>query len=325
MEYLINGGAILAGLTLLVYGGDMLVKGAVAIALKYNISTIVIGLTIVALGTSAPEIVVSISAALDNHPDIAIGNVVGSNISNILLVLGLSAIISAVMVDKRASYKDLPFLVILTSIFIAMGHDDGMISRADAAILLLLFVLFTFYTLKSDRAVENSPDEKDVVEQEISDEVDIEEAQKISMKKAALLVLISIALLAAGAELLVSGAVAIAKIWGISEAVIGLTIVAVGSSAPELVTCVVAAYHKHSDLISGNVIGSNMLNITLGVGIAGLVQPLQVGQQFLVMDNWVMLGATLALCVAVWTTKKVNRVMGIGLIAGYVSFIVAQF
>ncbi len=328
VEYIYNLGAIIAGLALLVAGGEFIVKGSVTIARRFSVPDMVIGLTIVALGTSAPEIVVSIKAALDNHPDIALGNVVGSNITNIFLVLGMSAVVSDVLINKKAATRDLPFLLILCTIFLAMCYDDSTLTTIDGLILIAILIMFIAYTIRSTKK-SNKKDreekEKFIIEQEIKEEIESDGLDGKSVPKAIFYIILSIALLAGGAECLLFGSVSFAKAIGISEATIGLTIVAIGSSAPELATCIVASYRKHSDLIAGNIIGSNLLNIMGGLGIAATLSPLKVSESFISTDNWILLASTIAFAICALIFNKINRIAGFFLILGYIGFISIKF
>jgi cation:H+ antiporter len=304
---------IIGGLALLFLGGEILVQGSVALARRFNIPTVIIGLTIVAIGTSAPEILVSIQAALNDHPDIAIGNVVGSNISNILLVLGVTAIVAPVVVHKTVIARDAPILLAITILFSAFCWTSKEITSVEAIILLSCLVAYAIYTIKTA---------KNHIE---ADEITEELPEDITNIKTALYIIGGIGALAFGADILVSGASEVARLWGISEAVIGLTIVAIGSSTPELTTCVLSAKRGHADLAAGNVVGSNLINILAGMGIPALIIPLPIAASFFKLDIWVMLAATILMILTMKIAKKFTKTAGIVLFISYISYITALF
>ncbi len=247
---------IIGGLLLLVAGGEGLVRGAVSIANRIGVPVIIIGLTIVSLGTSAPEMVISILATLEGHPDIALGNVIGSNIANILLVLALTSLIYPVATDPEVTKRD-GLLMVMVSLLMLVFMLGGEISRLEGMVLLAImagYLISIYFRARRESAPE------------IIEEFEEETSFRYNWPLALLMLAVGLALLIGGAEVLVTGASEFARIFGVSEAVIGSTIVAIGTSAPELVTCVIAAYRKHSDIAVGNVVGSNLFNI---VGRAG--------------------------------------------------------
>lgn len=275
---------ILAGFVLLIAGANFLVNGAVALANKLKISSLIIGLTIVAFGTSAPEFVVSLSSALQGAEGLVLGNVIGSNIVNILLILGLSALIFPIAVNRRAFRRDYGFLLLVTLLFIGFALTGAFV-RWMGIVMLLLLAVFIFlnyrsarkdYVVRYGRSYVSPWDEKNVL----------------------LVIMLTAAGLAGiiyGADLLVDGAVNIAQTFGVSEEIIGLTIVAVGTSLPELATSAVAAYKQQSDLAIGNLIGSNIWNIVFIMGAAAVVTDVSVPVQLIRYDIWVMLAAVLFL------------------------------
>jgi len=327
---------IIGGLILLVIGGELIVKGAVGIALNMNISTVIIGLTIVSIGTSAPEIMVSIHAAMSNHPDIALGNIIGSNISNILLVLGTSALFYPIIIDKKLITRDLPFLIILTFLLLLLCWTGKEISVFEGITLSTCMVLYLLYTIKysTPKSImsqsEHEDYDKDLKEMEkeiheIEEEIKEEDLVKIPNSKALIYIALSLACLAIGAEILVEGAANLARFFGIKESIIGLTIVAIGSSAPELATCVVAAYRKHADIVAGNIIGSNLFNIMAGLSIASIITPVEVSDEFVYYDNWIMLMATCVFSLVVFYKHKVTRIAGLWFVILYVTYIISKF
>jgi len=256
-----------AGFVLLVYGARFLVDGAASIAQKYGISNIVIGLTIVALGTSSPELVVNLIASFKGADDVAMGNILGSNNSNILLILGISAIIYPLAVNSNTKWKEIPFAIAAALIIAILANDDwfsseitvSQISRFNGIILILFFLVFMYYAFSIAR---------------VDDQHGEVPVKKFPFWKSLIMIPLGIAGLALGGKWIVDGAIKIAATMGMSEALISLTIVAVGTSLPELATCVVAAYKKNPGIVIGNIIGSNIFNIFFVVGISAVVQPL---------------------------------------------------
>lgn len=298
---------IIGGLILLVSGGDVLVKGAVGLARNLGISAVVIGLTVVAFGTSAPEMFISFQAAND-HPDIAIGNVIGSNIANILLVLGATTLIAPIVVHKRIARRDGLIMLAIALLFTGLALD-GLFSLLEGIAFLAIIIAYTVSTI---RYVHTHKTEPDLVE-----EIEAETNVRLSMPRAILYCLAGIVLLTVGSEVLIDGSVMLARQFGLSEAVIGATIIAVGSSTPELVTSVMAAIRRHADIGLANVVGSNIFNATAVIGLAALASPLPVTQQFLGVDLWIMLGVTALFFVAMLARKQIGRVEGGVMITSY--------
>jgi cation:H+ antiporter len=301
---------VLAGAALLYGGAEGLVRGASSLALRLGMTPLVIGLTVVAFGTSTPELVVSVEAALAGKGSLAVGNVVGSNIGNVGLILGLSALIAPLAVQARIIRLDLPLLV-LVSAGVAVLLLDGEMGRGEGALLFAGLIAYVGFTLRASRR------ESAAVAQEFAEGVPRPTG---SAALDAVLVLGGLALLAVGARLLVSGATTIAQAAGVEEAVIGLTVVAIGTSLPELATSVVAALKGEGDIAVGNVVGSNLFNILGILGIAALVRPLSAGGIDAV-DLWVMLGAAVLLLPMMWTGRRVSRLEGGVLVAGYVAYV----
>lgn len=306
---------IIGGLLLLVAGGEALVRGAVSIANKLGVPVIVIGLTIVALGTSAPELVISILATLKGHPDIALGNVIGSNIANILLVLGLTALIYPVATDPEVTKRD-GMLMVMASFLLLIFMIGGVIDRTEGIIFLTLLVGYLGYMYRRSKS-ESKP--------EILEEFEEETSFNYGWLSALLLLAVGLACLMGGARILVEGASDFARIFGVSEAVIGSTIVAVGTSAPELVTCIIAAYRKHSDIAVGNVVGSNLFNIIAILGVVTVIMPMAVNPQFLKADIWVMLVVSTLLIPLMLSGKQITRTEGGVMLSWYVLYIGYQY
>ena len=290
------------GLAMLFFGGEALVRGASSVARHFHLSPMVIGLTIVGFGTSAPELLVSLQAALEGKPEIAIGNVVGSNIANILLILGISALIAPLIIPARRMWRDLAFMMAATAILWAMLLGTE-ITRTYGAILflgLLIFLASTFFFGK----VEPEPDQP-------------EENQL----KAWGFTIGGLIILVIGARLLVDSAVVIATAYGISEAVIGLTIVAVGTSLPELATSVIAAFRKQTEIAVGNIVGSNVFNIFGILGITALIAPIPADARFAAIDMPWAMAAAVGLTVLAFLLNGLPRVAGVLILVAYAAYI----
>ena len=302
---------ITGGLVLLFFGADWLVQGAVTLALHLGLSPLIVGLTVVALGTSVPEALVSVQAAIGHQGGIALGNVIGSNILNIALILGLSSLILPLKVDSRIVKADVPLLTGATFMLVVL-LEDFHISRMEGAFLLLCIV---FYVTGNIMTVKRTSPEEDKIEgMEIP-----EDPGKTLWRDVGFLIL-GIVTLGFGANFLVTGAVDLARIFGLSEALIGLTIVSIGTGTPELATALMAAFRKSPDLAIGNVVGSNLFNIMFVLGIAGLVAPLD-GKGISSIDLYVMLGVTILLLPTVWTGRILDRKEGFLFLAIYVGYL----
>ncbi len=305
---------IAAGLAGLLAGGEMLVRGAVALARALGVSPLVIGLTLVGFGTSAPELLTSLQAAFAGSPGIALGNIVGSNIANILLILGLSAVIAPIAAPREAFQRDGSVLVAATLalVVIALGGELG---RVEAALLLAGLVCFLVWVFVAEyRGV--TP----------AGEVYIEEAAEFPARqtpplRAGLTLLAGLVVTVVAARLLVDGAIGVSRSFGVPETVIGLTIVAVGTSMPELITSVVAARRGHADVAFGNIVGSNIFNIFGILGVTGLARPLAFPPDIAGSDIWIMLAATAALVVFAVSGWRVTRGEGWALLGGYAAYL----
>jgi len=286
------------GLLILLAGGKYLVDGASAIASKFGLSPGLIGLTIVAFGTSAPELLVSINAALKGNSDIAIGNVVGSNISNITLVLGISALLYPILIFRSVLKLDY-FATLASSLLFYLLALNGVISRTEGLILFLLMIALNFYFFRKLSGKEFESSEED------------EKLKKQPFWKAFSLLLIGIIGLYFGSDLFVDNAVKISKIFGVSERIIGITVIAIGTSLPELVTSVIAAIKKETDIAIGNILGSNIMNILSIIGITAMIQPITVSDDFLRQDFLWMIGFTVLLFPILRTHLKISRWEGV--------------
>ena len=289
MSYLL----ILLGLVALFFGGDYLVKGAVGLAKKFNVSTLVIGLTVVSIGTSAPELLVSLKAALTGVPDIAIGNVVGSNIANLALVLGISALIFPFAVSRNVARIDIPVMLVATLLFWYF-ISDLLLSWQEGLILVVLLIFYTIFLFINSKRQEKTEEEK-------------EEANKQSFFASLGFVIAGSVALVFGADWLVTGASEVARELGVSDHIIGVTIVAFGTSVPELVTSITAAIRKETDISIGNLVGSNIFNICAILGITSLVTEIPVNPIVLKMDIFWVFGISLMILPFVLHKFKIHR------------------
>lgn len=298
-----------AGLVLLLVGGEALVRGAVAVATRLGVSPLVIGLTLVGFGTSTPELITSLEAARTGAPGIAVGNVVGSNIANILLILGLSAALLPVAVQRRSFRRDGAVLILVTLLLVGLALF-GEIGRLSGGILVLGLLAYTAWSFlaERDRVAEG-----------------VELPTGMSLPLGLLWALGGIAGVIIGASLLVGASVELARLAGISETVIGLTLVAVGTSLPELATSVMAAIRRQGDVAFGNIVGSNIFNILGILGITGLVIPVPVPPEVLSFDLWVMLGVTLLMVLFAVTGWRITRGEGAVFLAFYALYTAVQF
>lgn len=303
---------LVAGLVLLTFGADVLVKGASSLAGSLGISPLVIGLTVVAFGTSAPEMSVSVSSAFKGSAEIAVGNVVGSNICNVLLILGLSAIAASLVVQKQLVKFDIPLMIYASLIVLLMGID-GQISRIDGVLLFAGVVSYTIFLIKEARR-------EGIAVVDGADDI----APPQPLWKNAILIIVGLAMLVLGSQWLVDGAVAIAKYFGLSELVIGLTIVAIGTSLPELATSVMASIKGERDIAVGNILGSNLFNIGAVLGLSGMVAPegLPVAYSSLVVDIPVMILVALACLPVFLANYTVTRTDGVAFLVCYVVYVI---
>ncbi len=299
---LINIVLLVMGLVVVLKGADWLTDGAVNIASRFGVSQMVIGLTIVAMGTSMPELCVSMVSALKGTPDLAVGNVVGSNTLNTLLIVGCSALVAPIMVKRSSVRRDIPFAV-LASLLMLIFCLDGGIDRLDATLLFILFAVFMFVTVKYGK---NEGTEA--------------KTTAAPLGKATLLLVVGLVCLILGSNLFVDNASFIASTLGVSDAVIGLTIVAGGTSLPELATSMVSAKKGNSDIAIGNVIGSNVFNILMIIGVTGLVKPMHI-KGITSLDLIVMLASMLLLWFFCRTTYKVKRWEGAVLSISYIAYL----
>lgn len=303
------------GFYLLIKGADLLVEGSASIAQKLKISSIVIGLTIVAFGTSAPELVVNVLASLKGSTDIAIGNILGSNIANILLILGISAMIYPLKTKENTVWKEIPLSLLATILLGVIANDlriDGAsysgLTRTDGIILISFFIIFLYYTFGISKVKDNFDKEMEI--------------KNYTQSRAIIFIIFGIAGLVVGGKWIVDGATKIAELFDVSQSLVGLTVVAIGTSLPELATSAVAAYKKHTDIAIGNVVGSNIFNIFWILGISSIINPLPFSTTF-DFDILVMVLASVILFGIMFIGKKhtVTKWEGFLMVALYIFYL----
>jgi len=308
---------ILGGFVLLLFGAEFLVRGAVALARRLDVSPMVIGMTIVAYGTTAPELVVSVEAALGGVPGIAVGNVVGSNIANILLILGAASLVHPILCTPRVLFRDSSVMLGAAFLFVGLALT-GTISRTQGIVMIAAIVCYSLYTYWAERRRSQTTD---ILEKEAEE---FSEGPR-SVWLALLAVIGGIVSVVVGARILISGALTAARYFGVGDEVIGLTLVAVGTSLPELATAMVAAWRRHTDVAIGNVIGANIYNVLAIMGVVSIISPLEIPEQIGRFDIWFMLAVTLALLVAVVAFKGVTRGVGGVFLGAYALYLMLQY
>lgn len=295
---------LIVGFAMLVKGADWFVDGTAGIARRFGIPQLVIGLTIVAMGTSAPEAAVSITAALKDNAGITIGNVIGSNILNVLIILGISSVITALSIQSSTIKYEIPYMILITLVLLFMGYTGGSVSRLEGGILWILFLVYLFYLY---RLAKNGKEEKVT-----------ETKSPLSLLLSAV---IGIVLIVWGSDITVDSATEIAKVVGLSERFIGLTIVALGTSLPELVTSVTAARKGNADIAIGNIVGSNVFNILFVIGTSSLITPVPFETGFLI-DTTISALIGALLLISVFRTKKLTRPWGILMLVCYAAYFI---
>jgi cation:H+ antiporter len=312
---------LLLGLVLLIAGGDLLVRGAVRIAERLRLSPMLIGLTVVGMGTSTPELAASLKASLAGSPGIALGNIVGSNIANTLLILGVAALIAPIAVNARALWRDGGVGILAALALLAAGATVGLSREAGIAFLVLM-AGYIYYAYRQERlgAPHSAGYDRAVAMEEV-DPALIPRAQPAGRLSVALLLFLAgLALVVGGGSLLVEAAIGIAEQLGVSDTVIGLSIVAVGTSLPELVTSALAAWRRQGDIALGNVLGSNIYNILFIGGLTGAVAPTTVPASIMAFDLWVLVVVSLVVMVFAFTGGRLSRREGLVLVAAYVAY-----
>jgi cation:H+ antiporter len=309
---------IIVGLLMLVAGGELLLRGAVGLATLARVTPAVIGLTVVAAGTSVPELAVSAIAAARGNTDITVANIVGSNIFNITLILGLAASIRPLAITGNTIGLEYPVLALVSLLYVVVSHD-GSISRLDAILFLAIYVGFTWYLVALVRKQLNAQ-ERQALGAEVKELAEpVRKGPRMGITLA--LVAGGIMLLIFGANATVVGAVQLGRIWGLSERVIGLTIISGGTGLPEVVTSLVSSYRGRDDVAIGNVIGSNLFNILGTLGLTGAIATVPVPHAMIVSDNWWMLGITLLLFPLIFTGRRIVRWEGVLLLATYGTYL----
>ena len=311
------------GLIVLIKGADWLVDGAVAIAKQLGMSPLVIGLTIVAMGTSAPEVAASIKAALQNSPGIAAGNVYGSNIANLALVGGLCAIIRPISVSRAALWRDIPLMLGSALLLFGLFYTDGELERRESILMLVFFVGVILFMIHSERI--RAKKDAHVLEEKVSSVEQTASHQPKALWLSLFIIFIGLICLAEGATLTVSSATIIGRHAGLSEIVIGATIIALGTSLPELLTCLIAAFKGHDDLSVGNLVGSNIFNTLLVIGTSGLVitkpYSIESDPQLIGWDYWLMIFVLVLFSVIAFAFRKISKPAGILLVTCYAGYI----
>ncbi len=307
MEIALNAGLTVLGIVMLCFGGHFLVEGGVAIARRFRISSFIIGMTVVAYGTSTPELAASIAAA-GQHTQLILGNVVGSNISNIGMVIGISAILVPLVVQKTTVRKEVPIMIGVSLLLIVLSLDNG-ISQWEGGLLIAGLIAFTLYIYKSAKKQRDNSNLENTEEP----------TRKSNFGKSIGLVALGVGLLWAGAILTIDNVIVIAESYGVSERIIGLTIIAIGTSLPELITSIIAIRKGHHDIGIGTIIGSNIYNVLMIIGVAGAIGGIVVVSEVFI-DYAVMIGFSVVLLI-VMKTGMITRPMGIGLAAAFAAYL----
>ncbi len=318
---------LIAGLVFLIVGGELLVRGSVAAARRLGISPLMIGLTLVGFGTSTPELVTSVHAASIGQAGISVGNIVGSNLANILLVIGASALIFPIQVPRSALRRD-GVLMFATALLFAAVSTFHLLDRFVGVVFLVVLVAYLVLAYRTERTAPEvhtaALDRSEVREVALTQNVGPSTARRSKRAELTLSVFVALAGIACvvlGGRFFVDGAVGLSRALGVSESTIGLTVVALGTSMPELVTSLVAAYRKHSDLALGNVLGSNIYNVLMIGGLTGIIAPIRVPDTIVRVDNPVMLAASLLLLIFASSGMRIGRIEGLLLLLGYVAYV----
>lgn len=307
MDVVLQLALLVLGFVFLVKGADWFVEGASKLAEKFGIPQLVIGLTIVAMGTSLPEAAVSVSAALKGSAEITIGNIVGSNILNVLLILGITSVIRPIAVQKSTVKYEIPFVIVISGLLMGIGYTDQVVGRIDGVILWALMICYLIYLLKMAKSG------ADVIEEIPGEGVEM------PVWKMLLMIVVGAVLIVLGSDLAVDAATELARIFGMSERLIGLTIVAFGTSLPELVTSATAAIKGKADIAVGNIVGSNIFNILFVVGTSALITPVAYASSFFI-DSIVCIAAAVLLWILVVKNKKLGRAGGAIMLIGYAGY-----
>ena len=306
---------LIIGFAFLVKGADAFVEGSSSIAKHFHVPSLIIGMTIVAMGTSLPETAVSVTASIAGSNALAVSNAVGSNIFNLMVVIGVCAVLTPVAVQKSSLKIDIPFSIVCALLLLVLGHDRMMLTRVNGLILIVLFAFFILYMIRSAQHSMNNEDSEFAAE--------AAEMKVMSVPKSLIFIVIGIAGITLGSDWVVDGSKTIASAFGISENLIGLTIVAFGTSLPELMTSIVAARKNEVDMARGNAVGSNIFNILMVLGIASALSPIAFIQENII-DIIILVGFSFIVWLMAWTKHRLDKLEGLAMIllyAGYVVYI----
>lgn len=316
MEILKSAAILVIGFVLLIKGADFFVEGSSSVAKKFNVPSLIIGMTIVAMGTSLPELAVSVTASITGNNTLAVSNVSGSNIFNLMVVCGACALFAPLTIEKNTLMKEFPFSIVCAGLLVVLGFIGMKLGRVDGIILLVIFVVYLFWMIYSAKKARSEGDKFETEEEEMAEEIKI-----LPMWKCLLYIVGGMIAIKFGGDFVVNGASSIAAGFGLSQTLIGLTIVALGTSLPELVTSIVAARKNEVDMALGNVIGSNIFNILLILGVAAAISPVTFIMENII-DIIILIIMSTVVWIFAWTSKKINRKEGIIMLLVYVVYMV---
>ena len=317
MELLKSAIILVIGFVLLIKGADFFVEGSSSVAKKFNVPSLIIGMTIVAMGTSLPELAVSVTASMIGNNTLAVSNVAGSNIFNLMVVCGACALFVPLTIEKNTLLKEFPFSIICAGLLVVLGFLGMSLGRVDGIIFLVIFIVYLLWMIRSAKQARNAEDKLEKEEEEFVEE----EIKILPMWKCLLFIVGGMIAIKFGGDFVVDGASAIAAGFGLSQTLIGLTIVALGTSLPELVTSIVAARKDEVDMALGNVIGSNIFNILLILGVAAAISPITFLMENII-DIVILIVMSLVVWIFAWTSKEINRKEGIAMLLMYAVYMV---
>ena len=317
MELLKSAIILVIGFVLLIKGADFFVEGSSSVAKKFNVPSLIIGMTIVAMGTSLPELAVSVTASMVGNNTLAVSNVAGSNIFNLMVVCGACALFTPLTIEKNTLLKEFPFSIICAGLLVVLGFLGMSLGRVDGIIFLVIFIVYLLWMIRSAKQARNAGDRLEEAEEEFIEE----EIKILPMWKCLLFIVGGMIAIKFGGDFVVDGASTIAAGFGLSQTLIGLTIVALGTSLPELVTSIVAARKDEGDMALGNVIGSNIFNILLILGVAAAISPITFLMENII-DIVILIVMSLVVWIFAWTSKAINRKEGIMMLLMYAVYMV---
>ena len=317
MELLKSAIILVIGFVLLIKGADFFVEGSSSVAKKFNVPSLIIGMTIVAMGTSLPELAVSVTASMTGNNTLAVSNVAGSNIFNLMVDCGACALFAPLTIEKNTLLKEFPFSIICAGLLVVLGFLGMSLGRVDGIIFLVIFIVYLLWMIRSAKQARNAGDKLEEAEEELVEE----EIKILPMWKCLLFIVGGMIAIKFGGDFVVDGASAIAAGFGLSQTLIGLTIVALGTSLPELVTSIVAARKDEVDMALGNVIGSNIFNILLILGVAAAISPITFLMENII-DIVILIVMSLVVWIFAWTSKEINRKEGIMMLLMYAVYMV---